>query len=514
MTTGQQRYNPDVAKIEITPDFKRALGVMECTRKNLLLTGRAGTGKSTLLGHFRDATKKEVVVLAPTGVAAVNIAGQTIHSFFGFKPGIVPEAVRAVRRNGVYQSLETIVIDEISMVRADLLDCVDRFMRLNGRKKKEPFGGVQLVMIGDLYQIPPIVTPEERDRFAGQYASPYFFSAEAFKDLPIEFVELEKVFRQRDDAFVALLNAVRNGVLTEKVINAFNARVEPSFEPAPEEFCICLTTTNAGADEVNARRLAGLKGPSKRFRGEVSGDFGDKLLPVPELVELKKGAQVMMAKNDGEGRWVNGTVGRVAGYREESVLVELEGGKRVEVEPVQWDNYAFELNPSTKRVEAESVGSYTQIPMRLAWAVTIHKSQGKTFERVMVDFGRGTFAGGQAYVALSRCTTLEGLHMKRPLRNSDIRLDWRIVKFLTGFQWGRAAEKMTVADKTRVIEEAIESKKALAIVYLKSSDEKSRREIEPREVGTMEYLGKPFCRSRREERVFRVDRILEILPVR
>ena len=509
-----------MAKIEITSDFRRALGIMAGERKNLRLTGRAGTGKSTLLRHFRDNTKKDVVVLAPTGVAAVNIEGQTIHSFFGFKPGIVPEAVRAVKRNGVYQSVETIVIDEISMVRADLLDCVDRFMRLNGRKKKEPFGGAQLVMIGDLYQIPPIVTPEERDRFAGKYPSPYFFSSDAFKDLPIEFVELEKVFRQKDDAFVALLNAVRNGVLTEKILNAFNSRVEPSFEPASGEFCICLTTTNAGADEVNARRLAGLKGPSKRFRGEVSGDFGEKLLPVPEVLDLKKGAQVMMAKNDPEGRWVNGTVGRVTGFRGGTVLVELTGGETAGVEPVQWDNYAFDFNPSTKRVESESVGSYTQIPLRLAWAVTIHKAQGKTFERVMVDFGRGTFAGGQAYVALSRCTTLDGLHLKRPLRKSDIRLDWRIVKFLTGFQWGRAAEKMTVADKTRVIEEAIESKKALAIVYLKSSDEKSRREIEPREVGTMEYLGKPFlgvrafCRSRREERVFRVDRILEILPVR
>ncbi len=506
--------------IEITPEFKRALSVMEGTRKNLLLTGRAGTGKSTLLRHFRDNTDKNAVVLAPTGVAAVNIEGQTIHSFFGFKPGIVPEAVRAVRRNSVYRELETLVIDEISMVRADLLDCMDRFMRLNGREKREPFGGAQVVMIGDLYQIPPVVTPEERGKFAGLYESPYFFSAGAFKGLPVEFVELERVFRQKDDAFIALLNSVRNGTVTEQTIDAFNTRVDPAFAPEAEAFCICLTTTNAAADGVNAVRLAKLKGSLKRFTGEILGDFDEKYLPVPMVLELKKGAQVMMAKNDPEGRWVNGTVAQVHGFGGGSVLVEWEEGGRAEVEPVKWDNYDFEFNPSTKRVEAESVGSYTQYPMKLAWAVTIHKAQGKTFDRVLVDFGRGTFAGGQAYVALSRCTTLGGLHLKRPLRKSDVRLDWRIVKFLTGFQWGRAAAGMSVGEKRRMIEEAIGAKSPLDMVYLKASDEKSRRQVVPREVGMMEYLGKEFlgmrawCRRRREERVFRLDRILELSPVK
>lgn len=524
--------------IEFNEQFQHALDLMEKTKKNVFITGRAGTGKSTLLKYFRDHTKKKIVVLAPTGVAAVNIAGQTIHSFFGFKPDItVSKVKKKAWENGketVYKKLEAIVIDEISMVRADLMDCVDKCMRLNGPTKDLPFGGVQMIMIGDLYQLPPVVTSDEKELFSRHYQTPYFFSAAVFSPqqalisdehhFQMELVELETVYRQKDDAFIALLNAIRNNTADERVIAAINARHDKTRDWDAQDFTMYLTTTNAMAKDINTARLLQLKTKSYSFDGIIQGRFDENSLPTDTKLALKIGAQVMLLNNDANGRWINGTVGEVVavesnkdGSETEAIMVKLQGGERVAVTPYRWDMYEFRYDRSSRQIESDSVGSFTQYPMKLAWAVTIHKSQGKTFDRVIVDIGRGTFSSGQLYVALSRCTTLEGLTLKQPIHKKHIWIDWSVVKFLTSFQYRASEAALSLEEKVRVIAQAIQDEKKLAITYLKTSDEKSRRVIIPHEVGDMEYLGKnylgveAYCCTRKENRVFRVDRILEMV---
>lgn len=438
-------------QLDFNPIFKRALELMENTTSNVFVTGRAGTGKSTLLNYFRDHTKKNAVVLAPTGVAAVNIQGQTIHSFFHFKPDITLQKVRKmkVKKEGgeVYQRLQTIVIDEISMVRADLLDCVDAFLRFHGPKHGRPFGGVQMIFIGDLYQLPPVMTGDDKKIFAEHYQSPYFFSAHVFEqkqqsllndanNFKLEFIELEKVYRQSDSEFIHLLNSIRGSTATEREFSILNARHNPEFDPAPEELYMYLTTTNAMADEVNARKLEQLKADSYFFRGNIKGRFDDKYLPTATELALKIGAQVMMLNNDAGGRWINGTVGQVVGVEEGApdeprvIMIRLENGAVEPVVPHRWDIYQFTYNRNSDRIESESVGSFLQYPLKLAWAVTIHKSQGKTFEKVIIDIGRGTFSSGQLYVALSRATTLEGIVLKKPLAPEHIWLDNRVTEFV------------------------------------------------------------------------------------
>ena len=498
---------------------------MEKTDRNVFVTGRAGTGKSTLLGHFRRTTKKTVVVLAPTGVAAVNVGGQTIHSFFGFKPDVTPSVIRKkIKDNGrnLYRKLRTIVIDEVSMVRADLMDCVDRFLRLNGPDGKRPFGGVQMILIGDLYQLPPVVTSAEREIFRGRYASPYFFSAEAFAGLEAAFVELEKVYRQKDGEFVRLLNAIRNRTATVADLALLNARFDPNFVPTEKDYSIHLTSTNAMADAVNEERLARLPGKFRILRGFVEGDFGPEYLPTATELKLKKNAQIMLLNNDSEGRWINGTVGKVKGFvkgggGQPAVKAELDTGETVEIEPYTWKIYRFFLKDG--EIASEAVGSFTQLPIRPAFAVTIHKSQGKTFEGAVIDVGRGTFAHGQMYVALSRCTTLEGIVLKRPLQLSNVLMDWRVVKFLTGFQYREAETACPREERLKILDEAARNGRTVEILYLKSRDEKSRRAVRPLAVGPMEYNGHPFlglsafCTERRDKRVFNVDKILEIREI-
>lgn len=528
-----------MSNLEINEQFRRAIDLMENTRKHVFITGRAGTGKSTLLRYFREQTKKRIVVLAPTGVAAVNVQGQTIHSFFGFKPDVVLSKVKKVWDKGpesVYRELDAIVIDEISMVRADLMDCIDKFMRLNGPDKKLPFGGVQIIMIGDLYQLPPVVTIDDKEIFSSQYATPYFFSAKVFSpeqalfsdehNFRMEMVELETVYRQKDDAFIALLNAIRNNTADDDVIAELNARHDPTRDAFARDFTMYLTTTNAMAADINAVRLGHLKTKAYTFTGNIRGEFDDKAFPTDVELKLKIGAQVMLLNNDAQGRWINGTVGEVMGVEEsddedlpDAIIVELPGGERHAVTPYRWDMYRFSFDKSSRQIESESVGSFTQYPLKLAWAVTIHKSQGKTFEKVIVDIGRGTFSPGQLYVALSRCTSLEGLTLKQPIQKKHIWTDRNVVKFLTSFQYRASEDTLPLEKKIQLIEQAIEDEKKLAITYLKASDEKSRRTIIPHEVGEMEYAGKTYlgvsayCCTREEDRVFRVDRILEIQVV-
>ncbi|MFZ1980190.1 MAG: AAA family ATPase [Smithella sp.] len=511
-------------EIDFNSEFQCALDMMEKTDKNIFITGRAGTGKSTLLTYFHNNTKKNVVILAPTGVAAVNVGGQTIHSFFHFKPGVTPAAIKKKRATGkekisIYKKLTTIVIDEISMVRADLLDCVDKFLRLNGPDSKRPFGGVQMIFIGDLYQLPPVVTGTEREIFKSLYDSPYFFSAKIIDQLDMEFIELEKVYRQKDDDFVRLLNVIRNNSITDDDIALFNKRCDPSFEVSADDFYISLTSTNEMSNQINEQRLAQLPGKVWKARGLVEGDFGKESMPTAEELKLKKGAQIMLLNNDAHGRWINGTIGKVLGFEKDDegdiiISAKLDSGEIVEISPYTWEIYRFFLK--NDELASESVGSFTQYPVRLAFAVTIHKSQGKTFEKAVIDVGRGTFAHGQMYVALSRCTTLEGMVLRHPLKKNHVLMDWQVVKFLTRIQYDKAKLKCSHEDKLEIINSAIKEKKNLEILYLKAKDEKSRRMIRPLFVGAMEYSGYPFvglsayCLTRRQKRIFNVDRILEI----
>jgi hypothetical protein len=514
-------------EIDFNPEFQHALELMEETSKNILITGRAGTGKSTLLNYFRDNTNKKVVILAPTGVAAVNVAGQTIHSFFHFKPNVTPAAIKRKKNESkekttIYKKLTTIVIDEVSMVRADLLDCVDKFLRLNGPNQKRPFGGVQMIFIGDLYQLPPVVTSEEREIFRSHYASPYFFSAKVFPELELEFVELEKVYRQKDDEFVRLLNTIRNRTVTDDDLALFNRRCNPSFTSSADDFFLSLTSTNALADGINEQRLAELKGKIWKAQGQIIGDFSKEYLPTAVELKLKKGAQIMLLNNDSFGQWINGTIGKVIKFEkdddgEDVIIAELDNGETARISPYTWKIYKFFLK--NEELRSEEVGSFRQYPVRLAFAVTIHKSQGKTFEKVAIDVGRGTFAHGQMYVALSRCTTLEGIVLKQPLKKNHILMDWQVVKFLTGLQYAKAAKQLSREDKLQMITVAIEEEQDLEIIYLKAKDEKSKRFIRPLFMGDMEFSGHPFlglsafCLERHEKRTFNVDRILEISSV-
>jgi ATP-dependent DNA helicase PIF1 len=531
---------------------------MEGTDRHVFITGKAGTGKSTLLELWRSQTLKRIAVLAPTGVAALNVRGQTIHSFFGFKPDVTPDAVRKLSRSktrgaaadraALYRNLDAIVIDEVSMVRADLLDCVEKFLRLNGPRPKEWFGGLQMIFIGDLYQLPPVVTGEEKGLFAGdpfrsrrapgstlasalcpsspRYESPYFFSARIFGEptFDMEFVELEKVYRQTDAAFIDLLNAIRNRSVDDGQIAHLNGRLRPGYSPPDGEFTITLTSTNDLASARNREMLAALRGRARRYEGLIEGEFARSSLPTEEALELKPGAQVMLLTNDRRGRWVNGTIGRVARISpvrggDDIVSVELPDGERVDLSPNTWELFRFRYEAESDRIESEPVGSFTQYPLRLAWAVTIHKSQGKTFDRVVIDIGRGAFAHGQVYVALSRCTSFEGIVLKTPIRKSHIWMDWRIVRFLTRFQYKKAEAALPAADKRALVLEAIRAGRELEIVYLKPDDTKSRRRIRPEAVEMMEYHGRTFegvrayCHKRGETRTFRLDRMLEVSEV-
>ncbi len=421
--------------IELTPEASAALKLFEETKQHVFLTGRAGTGKSTLLQHFRGTTRKRLAVLAPTGVAAVNVQGQTIHSFFGFGPGITTEKARrrATAKKQLYRNLQAIIIDEISMVRADLLDCIDAFLRLNGPRTSEPFGGVQMIFIGDLYQLPPVVQADEEDLFTTHYASPFFFDAKVFQQIPFEVVQLTKVYRQRDADFVDLLDAVRTATLDHQQLAALNAHHNPDLSGIDREQYVGLVTTNAMADRINALHLDRIDQPTYEFTGTVNGTFNRPQLPTDQTLMLKAGARIMMLNNEPRGHWVNGTLGKVSHIDDRddaiSIRVALESGYKGKILPFTWESIRYTFNPRTQQIESEMVGSFTQYPLRLAWGSTIHKAQGKTFDRVVVDLGRGTFAPGQAYVALSRCRSLEGLVLRKPLRPEHVQIDPRVQAF-------------------------------------------------------------------------------------
>ncbi|MEM8527176.1 MAG: DEAD/DEAH box helicase [Bacteroidota bacterium] len=420
--------------LELSNDFKYALDLIEKTDTSIFITGRAGTGKSTLLQLFRNTTRKKAVVLAPTGVAALNVQGQTIHSFFKFPAKLLtPKDIKKRRDRRLYQRMEILIIDEISMVRADLLDNIDLFLRIN-REHPEPFGGVQVVFFGDLFQLPPVVSnPVEKLMFSTQYESPYFFSAKVFEQLSLEMLELRKVYRQEARYFVRLLDAVRTNRLDRDDLQDLNERYLPDFES--EEFYITLSARNATVNRINKKELEAIPLPAQVFFATIKGDFNPRLFPTEQALQLKLNAQVMFVRNDPDRQFVNGTIGKIVKLEDNNITVmveERDGRKRyVEVQQIEWEILRYNLGENDK-IESEVIGTFKQYPLKLAWAITIHKSQGKTFDKVIIDLGKGAFEHGQTYVALSRCRTLEGIVLRYPLRWSDIRTDERIVEFYEG----------------------------------------------------------------------------------
>lgn len=423
--------------LDINPDFQRALDALENTNKHVFITGRAGTGKSTLLRHFRTISQKKMVVLAPTGLAAIQVRGQTIHSFFKLPPHpISRDHIHRLKDRRIYEELELIVIDEISMVRADVLDAIDYFMRINGKQRSLPFGGVQMVFIGDLFQLPPVISSEvEKQLFSFLYDTPYFFSAQALYKAEITYIELTHIYRQTDRHFLDILEAIRTKNIEDEVLRHINGLcLKPAFKPSSEQPYITLTATNYTADNLNRLELARIEKPTFSFKGETTGEFNRQkhTLPNDEIINLKEGAQVMFVRNDQWYRWVNGTIGRVHYIDQQSVCVAIESGNGEvvhKIEPTTWEIVRYTYNDSERKIETEIIGTFNQLPIKLAWAITIHKSQGQTFERVIIDMGQGAFAPGQTYVAFSRCTQLKTLVLRRPLRYTDIIIDERIVNF-------------------------------------------------------------------------------------
>jgi len=413
---------------KITPEFQQAFDLLENTHHNVFLTGKAGTGKSTFLHHFREHTEKQIAVVAPTGVAALNVQGQTVHSLFRLKPAFVhPGDIKPDRRK-LFREMELLIIDEISMVRADVFNGINRFLQLS-RKNDLPFGGVQLCVMGDLYQLPPIVSTEEKTFFAQYYQSPFFFATEAYEAAGFKTVQFDTIHRQNDDEFIRILNAIRSGACEGAPLESLNRRVSPKATPAPGT--LVLTTTNALAENINDLQLERLSNRGRLYEGGLKGDFGLKgpRLPAPQQLTLKVGAQVMFVKNDGEGRWVNGTVGIIESLGEDRITVKV-GDSTYPVEREKWKTIGYEFSEIQEKIVEKALGSYTQFPLQLAWAITIHKSQGKTLDRVIIDLGTGAFAAGQLYVALSRCKSLSGIALKQPVTQADIRCDASVVTFM------------------------------------------------------------------------------------
>lgn len=421
------------------PQLELAFDYVSSTNKNIFLTGKAGTGKTTFLQQLKQEPIKRMAVVAPTGVAAINAGGMTIHSFFQLPFGLfLPEYARDAARQRRFtrqkiqllQSLDLLVIDEISMVRADLLDAIDDVLR-RYKDRLLPFGGVQLLMIGDLHQLPPVVKDEEWELLRQHYDTPYFFSSRALRETNPVAIELKHIYRQSDDRFIELLNRVRNNELDPDVLEELNSRYVPDFQPSEDEPYIILTSHNASAQQINVENLNKIPAKVQRFRAEITGDFPAHAYPADEVLELKIGAQVMFIKNDSsrEKRFYNGKIGQIIDIQSDTIYVKCpDDSENISVSPAEWTNVKYTLDEKTKEVHEELLGSFSQYPLRLAWAITIHKSQGLTFERAIID-AQSAFAHGQVYVALSRCKSFAGIVLRSPIAHSSVKTDATVRAF-------------------------------------------------------------------------------------
>ena len=489
--------------------------------QSILLCGRAGTGKSYTLNQWTQLTKKNHVLLAPTGVAALHLGGQTIHSFFQIAPGSLPHEVAdkagslPKNKQNMIKAIETLVIDEISMVRADLLDCVDITIRIVTHNP-QPFGGKQLVLVGDMYQLPPVVKSHEKQLFTLkgglklEYAGFYFFHSQAFASgFTPRLHILQHAFRQQDDPeFLTLLNTIRNCSVDSQQLAQINHQVSTAPQPTGTT-AIYLTGTNQRANTINQRHLQSLSGEQKLFTASQWGQVDARTMPVDTELQLKIGARVMITRNDHHlDRWVNGTTGTVTSFYTDtakdgttttSVQVQKDtDGAKVKIVPCSWEVYRYVLK--NDRLERDLVGAFTQIPLRLAWAVTIHKAQGKTFDSIIVDLEDAIFAHGQAYVALSRCTNLQGISLTSPLEKRHILLDTEITKFMASYQVQQARTEQSQEELEATINTAIAACHPLRIDYLHNSDSPSSTIIEPQKLSDIEYKGSTHrCLTARKE---------------
>lgn len=436
--------NIDLDNVEL----QQALQIVQFTRNSLFLTGKAGTGKSTFLRYIAATTKKKHVVLAPTGIAAINAGGATLHSFFKlpFHP-LLPTDTRysarnirkTLRYNGdkikLIREVELIIIDEVSMVRADIIDFIDKVLRIYCHNMREPFGGKQMLFVGDIYQLEPVLKEEDRQLLEPFYKGAYFFNAQIFRSFPLISIELRKVYRQTDPRFISILDNIRTNHVATTDLSELNARVgkqpQPTTESKKGDFSITLSTKRDNADWINAEELSKLPGDAVMFTGEITGEFPQSSLPTPLELELKVGAQVMFIKNNAEHLWVNGTLGVVTEIDAEDnkLYIQTEEHERLQVDRELWENVRYHFDEEEKKIVEEQIGTYVQFPVKLAWAITIHKSQGLTFQRADIDLGGGAFSGGQTYVALSRCTSLEGIRLHAPVRRSDIFVKDEVLNF-------------------------------------------------------------------------------------